>query len=100
MYVKVDTSTAMGAVRVPLGGTTKNGMFSRASPADSCSAYVDDRVPSGTVHSNDTGQAQSSMSSSWKWIAPYSCGACRQHISRPLHREPVIPRAGTLTRTP
>ena len=57
-------------------------------------------MPSGTVHSNATGQPQSSTSSSWKWIAAYSRGACRQHISRPVHREPVIPRAGTLTSEP
>ena len=54
----------------------------------------------GTVHSCVTGQPQSTMSSSWKWIAAYSSGACRQHISRPDQVEPVTARVGMLRSVP
>jgi len=45
-------------------------------------------------------QPKSWTSSSWKWIAPYSQGAWRQQVSRPDQLDPVMARAGRLTRTP
>jgi hypothetical protein len=62
--VNVDISTAIFARGLPTGGTTKNGMFSLASPASSISAYDPDAKSVGTVHSCVAGQRQSTISSS------------------------------------
>jgi hypothetical protein len=33
-------------------------------------------------------------------MAPYSSGAWRQHISSPVHLDPIMARAGTFTSSP
>src|SRR5260370_2008141 len=57
-------------------------------------------MPSGTAYRNPRSHLQSSRSSSWKWIAPYSWGASLKSISRPVQLYPVTARFGLLTVQP
>ncbi len=70
-------------------GRTKKGMMSRWGPQRSCMPHAPLFMSLGMTKLKSSAQPQSCRSSSWKWMAAYSCGAAFQLRSLPVHDAPL-----------